>query len=751
MRINVPVGIALPSYCQAKGGVILSRIAVWLAVTLLTAGVVGGVMFSRLGSEDTPERDSPIENEANNNLMQLNEGRPLSAQLLESTDQESKEDPILVDLDVDHIERGDQRLLVGNFDGARREYVKATNDFLADLPADLLLRLAITAEQMGDTKKSEVLYKEAIRSATDGSMIRILALAGLARTWQSTGQLAQAHELLSELFLRYSSKEELKDEVKFQIAYQLGSVTQLRYFASRQQPESTMDSLEYHWIGPSIDAMIEILQQHGDPKLSSAPANATVAQFDLLQRPSADVNLIAVDSTASLMPIEDILNRYSSQAMISFEPSRLAAQIIEGRMSRLSVSGLPLALVLDHLLSPLGLVWIQDGDTVNIYQEAEASADKVSYLAQVADRVLRNIELSLPRDARRDSSLLHRGNLSLQNDDIETATVRYSELEKLFPNGELAAKLSFNTALVDVGNENPASAIKRLFFTVDQSLNQSLQAKSYGWIGRLELRHGRSDRAIYALSRGLSLARDPQVRQDITMNLAKAYLLESDPFSSNRVLFNNVDAVIDPSERKKAAVFAAYARFLGMVPGEGLRNEGERMVIALAAIAPSDAEEFTDRLIIGRAFFEVGFGSRSTEFLQLALESAPHLHWRRRVAFELATNQYRSGELADAAKNYETLLDGEPDATSILAQIKLAEIALSQKQLERCLAYCQQIWQQNITEEQKANTLSIMGRAYQRLGRHEIAAVCFSGILPQEADFESKENASPASLQTTVN
>ena len=218
------------------------------------------------------------------------------------------------------------------------------------------------------------------------------------------------------------------------------------------------------------------------------------------------------------------------------------------------------------------------------------------------------------------------------------------------------------------------------------------------------------------------------------MNLAKAYLLENDPFSANRVLFNHSDDIVDLPEKKKAALFAAYARYLGMVAGEGLRNEGERMVVALAAIAPEDTSEFVDRFLIGRAFAEVGFKSRSSEFLKLALDSAPHEPWRRRVAFELATNQYREGEYSEAAEHYSSLLDGTADKTTLLAQIKLAEIALMEKRTDDCLAFCRQIWKHDINDQQKATTLSLMGKAFQKQGRHRIAAICFSGMVPLEVD-----------------
>ncbi|QEG23356.1 tetratricopeptide repeat protein [Mariniblastus fucicola] len=710
------------------------RIKVWLTTAIITAGVAGGVIFNWPSQKQAVERESPTNIGVDNKPLHSREGIPLSTPLIDNLQDQTALDPLIVDLDIDHIEQGDQYLLAGNIDGAHREFAKATNDHRADPPASLLIRLALATELRGDHENANHFYREAVRRSTNGSTAQILGLTGVARTWQATGHPVEAHEMLSELFLRYICSEQLNEEVKYQIACQLGDVIQQKCLEGLKA-RGAMDQLEFHWPEPSLDAMVELLQDEGDARPAAAPNNADdppLAKFQVLQRPSPDVNLIAVDSHVRLTQIDEILYAFAQQADLDFEASVLARDVITGRSSRLDVSGMPLAMVLDQLLSPLGLIWIQRSETIHIYLESEAVAESRDFQFAIADRVLRTIELVLSRDIRRDAAILHRGNIAFLQQDIDTAATRYAELEKLVPNDELAAQLSFNMAIVSVANDQNDEAIRQMFYAVDQSLDQRLQAKSYAWIGRLELQNGRSDKAVYALSRGLALSTNAQVREDALMNLSKAYLLASDPFSANRVLFNHADAVVDKSQRRKAAVFSAYARYLGMAAGDGLRNEAERMVVALASISPEDTVGFVDRLLIGRAFYEVGFKSRSTEFLQLALEAAPNEHWRRRVAFELATNQYRAGELSAAAEHYQSLVGSTPDATSLYAQLKLADIALSQRDPEKCLTICREIWRQNISEPQKAETLSLMGRAYQRLGRHEVAALCFSGLLPHK-------------------
>ncbi len=722
-----------------------------LSAALVTAGIVGGIVFGlSLQNGDRP-RETPNDWEEANNDLQRQEGEPFSE--LEdrlSPDSERwetllEENPEVVELGVNHIELGDQLLLVGNVNSAYHQYIKATNDFSADLPPSLLLRLAIATEQMGEDENANRYYQNVVRLSPETSLFRLLGLTGVARTWQNEGLFSDAHEVLGELMLIYLSNEQLHEEIRFQIVCQLSSLIEVKCLASLPQ-QSSLDTLEFNWPEPSIDAMVEILQKFGDVVVQNDTANFDAILVETLQRPSEDINQIAVDAKAPLTSIEKILDQLAERSRVSIELSARSRNKIANRSLRLNVAGLSVASVLDLSLYPLGLVWNQNGDQIQVSMESEPGVDHQAFLFGLADRTLRTIELALPEDVRRNSSLLHRGNLRLLYGDMDVAESHYDKLEKLGPNNELAAKLRFNMAMIDIRNGNLDAAVKRLWFTVDQSLSHRLQARSYAWIGRLELQIGFADRAVYALSRGVALAEDAQVKQDLLLNLAQAHLLENDPFSANRALFTHADDIVDAQKKKKAALFAAYARYLGMVPGEGLSNEGERMVIALAALSPEDTDEFIERLLIGRAFSEVGFQNRASDFLSLALESAPNEKWRRRVAFELATNHFRGGELSEASKHYRLLLVGEPDDSSRMAQMKLAEIALKLREYDSCISICRDVWKQEIGDAQKMETLSLMGKAFQQKGRYRTAAACFSGVFPDESGNLSAEPNPTASV-----
>jgi tetratricopeptide (TPR) repeat protein len=725
---------------------------VGIAIAMIATGIVSAAIYNWSRPTEQPKRESPTVASEANEPQKANEGNPVSVQIAESKPEDLNGNVMTLELDMNQVELGDQFLQVGNYRDAKRAYIKAANEFKGDVSASLLLRLAIATEQLGDIPNADQLYQKSVRQSNRRSAIRLLGLIGVARAWQKDGQIDQSHELLAELFLRHSSDQKLHEEIRFQIAYQLASVVQHKYLAS-QNEESPLREIEFHWCEPSIDAMLELISYHDKSnKVSKQESPPKLQQtFDILQRPSADVNLIAVDTVTKLISLEEILQQYASLASLKFELSPEAKRLIRGRSARLELSGMSLATVLDQLLSPLKLAWSQQDDVITVQKYSELGEGREEFEFQLAQRSLRNIELSFPTDLRRESSLLHRGNLNLMRKRFVEALENFAELEKRTPNDELAAKLSFNSALIVISQGNPDLAIKRLFFVVDQSLNQALQSKSYAWIARLELEHGESDRAVYAASRGLSLAVDEKVREDLLMNHARAYMFESDPFSTNRVLFNYADSVISPRAQRLASVLSAYSRFLGMIPEEGLRNEGERMVVALAAVQPDDTETFVDKLLVGRAFYEVGFASQSNQLLERALDEAPHKNWRRRVAFELANNRFRSGDFKSAAELFQTVVDESSDESqggqSLLSQFKLAECALASKQPDLCLQFCKQIWELDLNKEQKLQTLSLMGLAYQRLDRHHVAAICFSGMLPHQFNDVNQLEKTPSSTR----
>ena len=362
-----------------------------------------------------------------------------------------------------HVEQGDNSLVIGNYVNAYRAYLKANNQAQGKPSSLLLIKLGVSSEQAGYLDQAEKFYRQAIQFSTNRENDRLLGLSGLSRVWQAQNRLDESLELLTELFLRYGSDERFPEEIWMQIAYQLSTVIQRQFLLVQPSKYGDVHHTEFLWSEPNIQAMIA-LDDENTTVVDVPSLRVGSIQLEILQRPSEDINLIAVDVSSPVVPISQVIDAFAKDANLSFDLTTKASATIVGRSTKLNVHGLSLALVLDNLIAPLGLMWDQVGNQVQLTHRDEIPEKAVSFRFQQANRMLRWIELSFPQNPRRYSSLLHRGNLSLMADDFDAAGVRYQELLQINPNGELSAKLSFNLAKARFGNRTPGSSSRALVF-----------------------------------------------------------------------------------------------------------------------------------------------------------------------------------------------------------------------------------------------------------------------------------------------
>ena len=213
------------------------------------------------------------------------------------------------------------------------------------------------------------------------------------------------------------------------------------------------------------------------------------------------------------------------------------------------------------------------------------------------------------------------------------------------------------------------------------------------------------------------------------MILAKSYLLDSDPFSANRILFNNASK-FEGSTKRFASVLATHARFQAMKPVSGLQNEGERLVLALASIRAEDLSSDVDHLLLSRAYFDAGLRSKAIEHLDIATKVVKNSSWTDRIRYELAVNRFETGDFAGASQSIDALSDDAHQELRSKAAVINAKSQLAVGNLPRCQAICESILRETTDVEQKKETLKILGQTYQADGKHYAAALCFAGLMP---------------------
>ncbi len=232
-------------------------------------------------------------------------------------------------------------------------------------------------------------------------------------------------------------------------------------------------------------------------------------------------------------------------------------------------------------------------------------------------------------------------------------------------------------------------------------------------------------------ARSLSLASDHQVRRDAALNLARAYLLNNDPYSANKVLFENFD-LINTSQRSSVVGFlSSFARYLGTSDKVSQSKARERLMISLIMIKDSDLETIFDKLIASRAYSEMGLIQRSNQLLKLAENENSVDRWRRKIEFQLAIQQFDDIDDHQAIKILSRLAKDASDSVGQNAALRLAKYELHHNQYQACLKRCHLLTQTASDQQIIIEALKVMGSAYRRLGQHRSAAVCFSGMVPE--------------------
>ncbi len=728
---------------------LVSRYQTILIAALLTIGVVGGLVynwpFSATENESTTS-SAAASQEPDEGLPPDEEPRGLTLTEV-SSQTPNAEEAANLNLDLDPIRQGDRLLLGGNAIGAYKQYQRIPTDLAKSMSASIKLRMALAAEDAGFLEQAERHFSDTIAAATRGTPEQIWALIGTGRIWDAQNRVTEATHLLSELYLMTSS-ESYPAQMRLAISKQLSDALQKRTLASVDLAESSSqtaaskqqqltDVLQYHWCQTQLQPML----QESSWRRTQDDGQAKDI-LEVVQRPIDDVSLILANVKSWAYPISQLLNDLERAASIKIDLSATARSTIAGRSARVDAVAMPIALLLDQTLCTHSLVWDQRGGIVTISHADEWNADQNKRFAlQRAQRLQRQLQIYFPDGIQRIAALMHDANNSFLLGEVGAAAEKYDAARGLEPVGELNAKILFNAATLALQQSDFDSAINDYYLALDQTLSPELQAMAYSWIGEIEIRLGRPQRAVAAASRGLRLATQAEEKNRALMALAKAYLLLSDAYSANQVLFNHASSLTDPSNRRLATVLSTHSRFQVVKPTNGLQNEGERLVLSLAALQAGDAKDFVEHLMVSRAFAAVGFRSKAIEHLTKAADEVPIGYWQSRIPIELAEILREAGKPQKALETLQSMEQVDDPSLRIRSLLMQNEIVARTGNPSSVIENCKALLQLSLDEADQKRVMKMLGNAYQNSGQHYSAALCFAGLLP-EGDSNELRNSS---------
>ncbi len=740
----------------------MSRYQSLLIAALLTTGVVGGLIYNWpfvATENESGSADAEVAQNGTEGLPSRGEPRGLTLNeiSLQTSDAETAantETAAKLNLDLDPIQQGDRLLLGGNAIGAYKQYQRIPAELAKSMNASIKLRMALAAEDAGFLEQAEQHYSDTLAAATRGTSEQIWALIGTGRIWDAQHRPAEATRLLSELYLMTSS-ESYPAEMRKVISQQLSDALQKRTLTSAVDSESSAQTapnnteqdstlslthgLQYFWCPTQLHPMLQ--ESSWTRKDDNAQAKDLL---EVVQRPIDDVSLILANVQSWSYPLSQLLGDLERAASIKIELSATARSMLAGRSARVDATAMPVALLLDQSLCSHSLVWEQRGGIVKISHTDEWNTQQNKRFAlQRAQRIQRQLQIYFPDGIQRIAALMHDANNSFVLGELGAAAEKYEAARGLEPVGELNAKLLFNAATLALHQRDFDSALNAYYLALDQTLSPELQAMAYSWIGEIEIRLGRPQRGVAASSRGLRLATRPEEKNRSLMALAKAYLLLSDAYSANQTLFTHASGLTDPASRRLATVLTTHSRFQVTKPTNGLQNEGERLVLSLAALQADDAKDFVEHLMVSRAFAAVGFRSKAIEHLTRAASEVPSGYWQTRIPIELAEILNEAGDYQKALETLRSMEQVDDPSLRIRSLLLENKIVARTGDTSQVIENCKALLKLDLDEADQKQVMRMLGNAYQNSGQHYSAALCFAGLLP-EGDSTELQNAPTA-------
>ncbi|MEM8736789.1 MAG: hypothetical protein AAGG44_21345, partial [Planctomycetota bacterium] len=385
---------------------------------------------------------------------------PVSLMLKE--EQEDLPSPAYIDFAA--LRRGDRLLTAGNYIGAHQLYLKLDEEKVSEIDSTIRLRIALSAEFAGLDEQAENVYLNVIQSEASTEIQRAWALLGLARVWQGAGKLDDAIELLSDLSLVYGTSE-YPLELRIPVLQRLSDCLQQSFI--KEHGADVIDRLQYSWSIYHVEPVLE-----GELSISAQPLEeiGDDETLNVVQNPLDDFELVLIDARLNLSPLLQSLDALQSKLKQRFSYSNRARATLAGRSIQADATALPLPILLDQVVTPLGLVWRESNGLVEFLQADEVSGvEKQKYQLRRLQRVLRQIQLETDDQGIRATAIMHEANNSVLLGLREDARNKYFAAREVGPKHELSAKLFLNTGYFHAEEKQLDLALDQFYRALDQS------------------------------------------------------------------------------------------------------------------------------------------------------------------------------------------------------------------------------------------------------------------------------------------
>jgi tetratricopeptide (TPR) repeat protein len=597
----------------------------------------------------------------------------------------------------------------------------------------LMYRICVARELVGQVEVAGESYR-ALTGESVSASIRLAAQLGQARIWMETGEREMARAVLarakSSPIIIARPEGALAGEVSHLLAQSFMPAP--RDFDEVAYLDDGMYSASRRWSAAQLLALAEDVEPlAAAPKVAGDPENEIEILYSYGPHPD-ETRIFASLHKPQL--ILELVAKLAEKTAIKIEWSQGARLEVQNRLQKFDKRDVSVAIALDELLSTYNLLWTWEEDRVVVRSPSECDAHKLeSIRREFAGRLLRRAVSEHPDHSLAKYSFLALGALSFVNGDYANATSVYDKFETQFPDSSDVIVAYFNNAKTLLKQGQRDLAIQSFFQVADGGHGHPLQSAANAYVGRLFLENGQIEEATRPLIRAVSTATGAQ-RAVPAIMLSSAYILAENSHAAVKVLVEErshiLDAEVDESLRSIAELITSYAGFLVAHGDLEVADGGRKLVQSLSHLQLDPRVGQHVLLIAGNAFEAVGLLARMEDLFVEKIEQGLMPWVREEVLLRLERSFLESGQIGRARALIERSLVNEDEPLSVNATLQLARLCMAEGNQIEALAVCRELLTNDLTSEQKAEVLRVMGRFYELNNEHYQAALCFAGMLP---------------------
>ena len=623
-----------------------------------------------------------------------------------------------------HLDEADLLIRTGRYELALAVCAPAADRAVARLRDAFRYRKALCLEGLGRWDQALAAYRTVARRSPS-SLMACAAQLGQARVWLRRRRPGEGKELLGNLLLR-SGEPSLRDHPLVADARYLLALALAREYLESQPADVVEPPLSHTASDWSLERALSwgALPKAGQPAPAvPEPAAETVS----VQRVGPGDEEVLVRVAVQEMTVPAVLDRLTERAGLRLEWSAAARGKAEGRTLHIVLGPMPLPDFLRALGTSLGLSWKTGRRRLLLRSEDEETGpDRPTRLVN-ARRALGEAVLNFPGHPLTPVAYLEMGNLADAAGRPNEALAWYRRIIREWPRSPLVAEAYYNRGLLQRRAGENAAARQTFYRVVDRGPGHELAPLAYWHIGRLYLEDNEPEQALSPLRRALLASRGSPVEPAVVLTMATAYLLADNPRAANRTLVQHRALVGRQGFRRAAAFLDTLARYRACTERLAKRREANDLMTCLLALGDGRSLGAPGMVLMARAYHELGLDEPLIPFARKALVGLRG-PLAAELSYVLAEAHLAADQRGPAGELYAAVAGGR-GRRATAARLRLAELALQERNAPECLKWCRKLLQEKEGTDPTA-VLRLMAGAYELTGERDKAIRCLSGQVP---------------------